>query len=1546
MVPSDGSLNMAVAVVGMAGRFPQADSIAQFWDLLRNGREGICRFKPDELIDSGVTPSIVQRPEYVPAKGYLAGAEDFESELFAIGPRDAQVIDPQQRLLLECSWQAMEDAGYDPFRIAAPVGVFAGVSMNSWLQELASNPEIINNTSGYQLMISNDKDYAATRVAYQLNLKGPAISIQTACSTSLVAIARACQSLASGEVDFALAGAASLAFPRKCGYLHQEGMILSPDGHCRAFDARANGTVPGEGVAMVVLRRLEDAIADGDHVEAVIRGWAVNNDGSDKIGFTAPSIGGQAEVIAAAQALAGVSPETISYIEAHGTATPLGDPIEIAALCEAFRPHAHRTGFCRIGSVKSNLGHLDTAAGIASFIKTVLALKHQEIPPTLHFESPNPEIDFTASPFIVNDRLTQWDVDGVPRRAGVSSFGIGGTNCHVIVEEAPRDKENRRLATRPARCQLLVFSGASPHAADQLQEKLGTTLADGAGDVGEVAFTLQAGRAELKHRRALVAADGGSAAATLRSGRAAELLIGTRSEESLPVNFLFPGQGSQFVGMGRALYDRFEDYRRLLDRCAEITRNVAGWDFRHHLFADPSDEKAAESLHQTAVAQPVLFATSYALASLLQECGIRPAAMAGHSVGELTAACLAEVMTLEDAMQIVVKRGELLQKMPAGAMLAVACEEIEELLPLLGDRCEIAARNAPGMFAVSGEKEAIDELKRQLDARGLPATPLQTSHGFHSHLIEPALDEFREFLGGFHFRPPRIPFASTLSGTWITAEEAISADYWTRQMRQTVRFDEAVRCLCRAKRQVLLEVGPGRALQTFVRQILGLESDNVVVSCMRSRDSHRPDDEVFLEAVGKMWVAGLSIPHWKRLHHEPSPRRVALPTYPFQRRTYSAGRDERTRRRDTQIRQIQKHPLSRWFYRPTWKRQDLSLPRDRSPGSITSRWLVFCREHGLAREIGQQIAASGDEVIFVAPGEDFAERSETQFTVNPRLLGNYTQLMNRVSSTGRPIDRVLHGWLAEPDAGSLAFEASQDLGFYSLLFLAQAVGRRPAASALRIDALTCDLHDILGNEPVAPGNATIRAPLLVIPQEYPHITCQHLDLTGEAVTQDRPWLVQQILAEIEQDHPGAEVAIRGRARWSRSFEPVILSGKEGRLDRQDGAWMVLGGFGRIGLTVASWIAHTKQSPVVLVGRKKMPQRDQWETWLQEHDADDPIAERLMAAKTIAEAGVVVDVETADIADLQSLRQAAQRVAARFGSIRGIVHSAGVVESRIIHYTGPADCRRQFAAKVGGIEALAAVAEEFQVPRCLINSSLSSVLGGIGFCGYTASNLFLDAFVERQNRQAQFKRAQDNQAQEKQFRSTQWTVVNWDGWLFPEAADLVKDNPAVHLTMSPEEGFSCLQLLDDQAAPDRVVVSTGDLQQRLAAWVNRQQLTETLTEPEEKEVATRHPRPTNLSSAFVEPRNPTEKAIVAVWEDLLGIEGIGANDNYIELGGHSLLAGQIIGRLREKLKTPISIRSLFEFPTVADLALHVDAVRLTITDDNQPSSGPPRVDIEF
>lgn len=873
-----------IAIIGMAGKFPGAPDLAAFWDNLVNARESITTFDRDELADE----ELKDDPDYVPKRGIIDKPEWFDANFFGMKPKETEATDPQQRVFLEVCWHALEDAAVDPSRAPGPIGVYAGMSNNSYYQSnVEFNTELRNQVGADNVMIGNEKDYLATRVAYKLNLRGPALNIYTACSTSLVAVCQAVSGLQSFQCDVAIAGGASIKFPQQRGYVYQEGSLYSADGHCRSFDEKAQGTIFSNGVGAVVLKRAEDAVRDGDRIYAIIKGAALNNDGSEKSSFTAPSVSGHAEVISLAQALGGIEPDTIDYIEAHGTATPIGDPIEISGLTEAFRAGGcERNQFCAIGSAKSNVGHMDAAAGVAGLIKTALAIHHQKIPASLHFTKANPALGLEESPFYVISETKDWQRQDHPRRAGVSAFGLGGTNAHVVLEEAP-EVRNDEFSNRP---EVLILSAKDEAALAEMKLSLARHLENNpALPLSDVAATLQIGRQPFAHRLALAAASVQEAVTALRGAAGKDYFTSNQHANSTPVAFLFPGQGSQHIRMGRELYDSQPAFRHALNECTEILNPLLGVDLRALMHpAESGEQESEQKLAQTLHTQPALFAVEYSLARLLMSWGLQPSSMLGHSIGEYVAACLAGVMSLPDALKLVAARGRLLWECPAGAMLGVRSNEAD-LRPHLIPGVDIAAINSPNLLVISGEIPLIEQMETKLAELQISSRRLVTSHAFHSAMTEPMLEKFRAEWFGVQLHAPSIPYVSNVTGRAITAEEATSVDYWLSHIRQAVRFTEGLETLLSNGPLSILEVGPGQALSTLAKQHPNAANATTILSALPSaKEAGKGEHRELMQSIGRLWLGGTTV-DWTSLHGGQT-NRVSLPLYPFQRQPYCAER--------------------------------------------------------------------------------------------------------------------------------------------------------------------------------------------------------------------------------------------------------------------------------------------------------------------------------------------------------------------------------------------------------------------------------------------------------------------------------------------------------------------------------------------------------------------------------------------------------------------------------------------------------------------------------
>jgi acyl transferase domain-containing protein len=886
--PTPGYPSSAIAVIGMAGRFPRAADVDQFWSNLRDGVDGMTWFTDDELREAGIPDSQISDPNYVKGRCALAEVDGFDISFFNYTVKQAQLMEPQIRLFLETSWQALESAGYDPLIYEGSIGVYGGASPPTYLlYHMLRDHKLVAGTNAWSRMIFNNNDYLTTQVSYRMGLRGPSLNVQSACSTSLVAIHTAVQALLAGECSIALAGGASIWTPTARGYLYEEGHILSPDGKCRAFDADAQGTVEGEGVGVVALKRLDQAMEDGDNVLAVILSTAVNNDGSLKVGYTAPSIDGQADVITEAHAVAGITPDDLQYIEAHGTGTSLGDPIEITALKQVFHAGgATRKEFCAIGAAKTSIGHLDAAAGVAGLIKTVLQLKNRQMAPTLHFKKPNPKLELEGSPFFVNDRLRDWEVpEGTARRAGVSSFGIGGTNAHAILQEAPA-----RPPSGPARpWHLLIFSHMTEKGREEQTQNFIRWLEENPdANMADVAFTLQAGRRFFRQRRTLLCRDRDDALQALKSMDPTRVKTKTDPHIMTPLVFMFPGQGAQHVGMARELYAVEPVFRQVVDECCEILLPQLGLDLREVIHpAEGQSEEAAERLKQTALTQPALFVVEYALARLLRHWGYVSESMIGHSIGEYVAACLAGVFTLPDALRLVAERGRLMQEMPHGAMLSVSLSETE-LRDLLPAELDLAAVNGPKLCAVAGPAEAVDAFQAALEERKIHCQRLHTSHAFHSRMMDPIVARFEETVRSVQTGAPEISYISNVTGTWITEEQARSPRYWADHLRGTVRYDDGLRVLMQEPERILLEVGPGRSLATLARRHPGKDEKQIVLTLLPHVQDDQTDTETLWHAVEDMWMQGLE-PKWPRFYEGQRRYRVGLPTYPFQRGRFRLG---------------------------------------------------------------------------------------------------------------------------------------------------------------------------------------------------------------------------------------------------------------------------------------------------------------------------------------------------------------------------------------------------------------------------------------------------------------------------------------------------------------------------------------------------------------------------------------------------------------------------------------------------------------------------------
>ncbi|MFN6562985.1 MAG: SDR family oxidoreductase [Nostoc sp. ChiSLP01] len=1507
----NNTTGLEIAIIGMTGCFPEAQNIEQFWQNLRDGVESIHRFTDQELKDLGVDTDLLNDPNYVKAEGRVEGIDLFDAAFFDFSPREAEVMEPSLRFFLEYSWKALEDAGYSSQIYKKPIGVYAGTSFGSYLLNIYSNYDLIASVGDKQIEKGTSPDYVTTLVSYKLNLQGPSYAVQTTCSSSLVAVHLACQSLLSGECDIALAGGVSISTAD--GYLYQEGGIESPDGHCRAFDAKAAGTVKGRGLGLVVLKRLEEAIADGDCIHAIIKGSAINNDGSDKVSYTAPSVNGQAKVIRAAQVMAEVEPDTISYIEAHGTGTSLGDPVEIAALTQAFRTKTQKKGFCAIGSVKTNIGHLDSTAGVAGLIKTVLALKHKQIPPSLNFEEPSPQIDFANSPFYVNNQLSDWKTNGTPRRAGVSSFGFGGTNAHVILEEAPMQQGSRGAGEQGRKYQLLVLSAKTNTALETATENLVNHLQKHPDlNLADVAHTLQVGRWVFNHRRMVVCQNQEDAINALQDPQRTFTYYQEPCNRS--VMFMFSGQGSQYVNMGRELYENESVFRKQVDYCCELLKPHLQIDLRTVLY--PSEEtvtEATQKLQQTSITQPALFVIEYAMTKLWMSWGVRPEAMIGHSIGEYVAATIAGVFTLEDALAIVATRGKLMQELPGGAMLSVQLPE-EKIQQFLEKGISLAAINAPASCVISGSYAAIDKLQEKLQQIGVNCRRLHTSHAFHSEMMSPIIETFIQSLEKIKLNLPKIPFISNVSGNWITASEATNPKYWAKHLREPVHFSLGISELLKQPEQVLLEVGPGRTLSSLAKQH---QTDVITLTSIQHPQEQQSDIGFLLNTLGRLWLVGIQI-DWSGFYPNEKRHRLPLPTYPFERQRYWIEVNRNATLAIMSPKKSDKKPdIADWFYVPRWKESTPIelLQRDKLIEEKSS-WLIFVDNYGVGVEIGQRLKEQNQDVIFVRVGDKFAKLDDSNYVINPQQRDDYDTLFQALQehnliNEGR---KIAHFWSVTPNdilpsqelnpqTQYQFFEDCQNLGFDSMLFLAQALAKQNIIEPIKLMVVTSNLHDVTGSENLCPEKATILGPCNVIPQEYLNITCCCFDIViADSKTKPSPTLIDSLLTEFTTPITDNLIAYRGNHRWIKTYEPVRLDESitsKTKL-RKGGVYLITGGLGRIGLAMSEYLAKTVQAKLILIGRKGLPERHQWSEWLLTHDESNEVSQKLKKVMMLEELGAEVEAISADVANEQQMQKAIELAKERFGEIHGVIHTAGINDDAYytIEESSKAQSQAQFSPKVYGLFVLEKVLQGQKLDFCLFTSSSSSVLGGLGLTSYSAANIFMDAYAHKQN----------------QINLFPCISVNWDTWQSQEGdiEDLTVGVALEKLRMTWKEGIDVFSRVLCLTKTPQIVVSAGELQPRIEQWIKRQFLqnnTDTLS---------LHSRG-NLENEYVPASNKVEQIVAKAWQKVLGIEKIGIYDNFFDLGGNSLIGVEVISQLQKELNTHIPIISIYERPTISSLA---------------------------
>ena len=1326
---NNDSAKRRIAIVGFDCRLPEADTVEEFWKNLLAEKESMTVFSEEQLLASGISPATFNNPHYVPIRGVIKGPDQFDAEFFNFTPREAELLDPQQRLFLECAWHALEDCGIDPFNTQKKIAVLGGVGSPYHFFDTLRNKNVQKFASGTAITTSNDKDYVTTRVSYKLNLTGPSFDVQCACSTSMVSVVLGIDSLLNYQSDVVLAGGSSLELAEHQGYMYQPGGLESPDGKCRSFDKDAAGTAFSRGCGVVALKRLEDALEDKDHIYAVILGGSINNDGNRKAGFTAPSVQGQVEVITEAIELAGIDPSTITMVEAHGTATPVGDPIEVASLTEAFGLYTANKGYCALGSVKTNIGHTDIASGIASLIKAALSVKHGIIPASLNFHEPNPAINFADSPFFVNTKTTEWTHPGAPARALINSFGVGGTNACVILEEPPPFED-----VLPQHDHDLLFISA--HHKDSFKKYCENILLflenQPETNLNGLAHTSRTGRRSMKYRGAIAFRDRNDLLTKLGAGLAP---VNSKTAGDKGLVWMFSGQGNQFVNMGRELYAENQVFRETVDYCATLLQPIIGLDIREVMYpTEQYHDEALALISRTYITQPAIFIVSYAIARVLQGYGLSPDALIGHSVGEYVAAALSGVMPLDDALKAVALRGTLVYDLPEGSMLAVLLSE-DELAKVLPAELDIAVINSPELVVVSGTTADIEAFAAQLKKKRIVSKKLPTSHAFHSRMMIPCLDQFRDFFKEVSLHAPSIPIISTVTGQSLSDDQAQEHEYWVQHLVNPVLFGKAAaQKLSSASAMVFLECGPGQSLESAVKRQLKPEDLHTAIGAL-----HENEDAVTAldTALGKLWIEGITFDYDLRFNSS-GYQKVSYPLLPFNRKKYKLDFSDNDTTASVQ-QDMKKENIGEWLYIPSWKRTaSIALvPKNKKEASsLPVKWLVFS-ENTFADTIARRIREKGVDCTIVRPDDHYQEiDGEVHIRINEK--DDYRRLISNAGHDNCQL-RIIHAWnftMLEDETISVLNAAKLlDRHFYSLVYLEQGLITNNLGGQVSLTCLVNDAFNVTGRVQVRPEKALSIGPIRVLFKEHPEMSSRLINLETASLTPDASEkIIDQLIKETEIETDETIITYSGTDRWTEIFEPVNLRDEQENLKKalkEHGVYLITGGSGGIGRTLSLLLAENVKCTLIWTGRRTLPARQDWERLIQNSDTDLNLKDILETILKIEQMGSAVHYSSVEISDADGMNKMVAEVESACGPINGIIHSAGTPGGGVVAFMEKEDAEKVLEAKVAGTLVLQGIFADKALDFVYLFSSITAILGEAGRVDYTSGNAFMDALSHTQ-----------------------------------------------------------------------------------------------------------------------------------------------------------------------------------------------------------------------
>ena len=1499
---------LELAVIGISCRFPGARNTTQYWENLTHSQNCIHDFTDEEVLAEGESKLLIRNPLYIKSRAYLENKHHFDAAFFNYRSEEAELMDPQMRIFHECCWEALEDSGYGNKHYRGKVGLFSAGSSNlPWM--LYAN---LKNREGYVDNFSvsplSDITFLSSRVSYLFDFKGPTLFLQTACSSSLVAVHEACKSLLLGECSVALAGGVTIANHSKKGYLYQEGLIFSKDGACRPFDEEASGTVSGEGAGVVVLKRLKDAIESRDHIYAIIKGSAVNNDGKNKVGYTAPSVKGQAEVIKKALKMAQVEPETIKFIEGHGTGTKLGDPIEVEALNKVFKGGQPKS--CMLGSVKSNMGHLDSAAGVAGLIKAILVLKNKQVPPTLHFKKANPEIDFEGGPFFVNNALEELDSHSGPLRAGVSSFGIGGTNVHVVLEEAPPKVEK----DESRKYQLLAFSAKSKWSLEEGIKRLTDFLKEeNESALPDVAYTLLTGRERFKYRKVYVCEEKQELVKLLSEDSSPTYQAHTTQEVVQNTIFMFPGQGTQYVNMCRDLYESESEFRRLVDACITIANKYVKNDLNSILFPDLETSSASLSkINNTQYAQPLLFTIQYALAQLLLGWGLKPDFLIGHSIGEYVAACISGVFKLDDALRLVVKRGELMSKVEEGDMLSLTMST-DELSPLLKEveGVELAVVNSASSLVVSGKTADIEDFKTLLDARNDSFKVLKTSHAFHSYMMDDILEAFEREFRNVSIEAPQIPFVSNVTGEIARYEQINTPSYWSSQLRNAVQFHKGTEFLVNAGNAVFIEVGPGKSLCNYVRENKQLAGDHHLINLVRHPKQQVNDQKYLVEKIGQLWLNGLDV-DWKQYYKEEKRYKVSIPSYSFEQVPFPAdfNVEELISGNGIDKSLYQEADETSMVHVPNWVQ---SIPPNPAAELKEKQFnvLVIADAHGFSAQLIKELELCGQKVIEGKLGNLFREIKSNQFELDRLDVNSYAKLWELLHQKGILIDHIIYGANLSLGIGAVSFDQVDtrlETDYLSFIQFLQSLSSSKQTQTIRLSVIDNFLTSVKWGDQIDPIKSTVLGPAKIVPLEVQNVQCKIVEIPYPfEASHLLNTYVKKVINEIFYDSEEPIVVYRDNERFVRTFTPLNEDEKltSGVQIQPKASYIITGGFGGIGFTIAKDLVFEKNADIIIIHRSFFPERRDWGDWLEANGTKDPISKKIQEMLEMERAGCKVTCYQLDVTKEDSVRDFLHGLEASPIEVKGIIWAAGEPDlGGIIANRSKDDYIKYLTAKIHGLLLFEQYIDFEKLDFLALFSSIGNVFyqSEYGQVAYVSANEFLDSYS----------------SYVKEKYGVHAFSINWCAWLDVGMAvnsirrkqnieDINLINTSIPEGIYPEEGMLAFyKCLSSKAAVNTVF--KGDV--NVAIKRKRQELNkakEALASVALGAEATQSGKQESLA-----------QTVIDIFGQFFGRKDMGLTDNFFEIGGDSLKGMMLVARINNRLKSKITLNDLFTFPVIQHL----------------------------